>query len=113
MVVVLGLLLVNPAAMSRLGAPHNRAASWCEDAANPEDDPDDDDPNGFVDGDDDNWDRPQGHGHHAAVPGEVEGGADTGAVTDTSEDQLARTEVDLGFTFFALLRGWISYFCLR
>jgi hypothetical protein len=113
-VVVLGLLLANPTAMSRTGTPHNRAASWLEDAGSSDDgDPDDDDPNGFVDGDDDNWDRPVGHGHHVAVPGNAQGGAETGAVTDTSADQLARTEVDLGFTLVAMLRGWISYFCLR
>jgi hypothetical protein len=113
-VVVLGLLLANPAALSRTGTPHSRAVPWHENAGNPNDgDPDDDDPNGLVDGDDDNWDRPLGHGHYTAASFGAEGGAETGAVTDTSEDQLVRTEVEPGFTLVAMLRVWISCFCLR
>jgi hypothetical protein len=114
MVVVLGLLLANPTALSRTGTPHHGAVPWHDTSGTSDDgEPDDDDPNGFVDGDDDNWDRPAGHGHRAAAPFDGQGGAETGAVTDTSEDQLERTEVDLGFTLFSMLRGWISYFCLR
>ena len=103
-VVVLGLLLVNPAALSRIESPLYRADSWFGDTTNPNDDPDDDDPNGFVDGDDDNWDKPAGHGHRVAEARE----ATQGAGTDTSEDRLSRTEVGLRFTLLAVLRACFS-----
>jgi hypothetical protein len=105
-VVVLGLLLANPAALSRTAAPLHCATSWYDSAGNPDED-DPDDPNGFVDGDDDNWDRPSGHGHTVAEMG----GA--GAGTDTSGFELSRTEVGLSSTMFALLRAWSSFFNLR
>ncbi|MBN2565054.1 MAG: hypothetical protein JXB46_05035 [Candidatus Eisenbacteria bacterium] len=111
-VVVLGLLLANPAALSRTEAPLHRATSWYEDAGNPDED-DPDDPNGFVDGDDDNWDRPSGHGHAVADLGGAEVGTETGAVTDTSERLLSWTEVGLRSTIAALLRAWSSFFNLR
>jgi hypothetical protein len=112
-VVVFGLLLANPTAMSRTGTPHTRATSWYDDAGNPDDGIDDDDPDGVVDGDDDNWDRPVGHGHLVATAGTAGGGGGSDADTDTSGKQLSRTEVGLRFARVALLRAWISFFSLR
>lgn len=112
-VVVFGLLLVNPTALSRTGTPHTRAISWYEDAGNPDDGIDDDDPDGVVNGDDDNWDRPVGYGHVVAAAVAAGGVEDSGAATDTSGKQLSRTEVGPGFGLAALLRAWISFFSLR
>lgn len=106
-VVVLGLLLTSPTALSRSEIPRYTDCPVVEDATNPDDGDPDDDPDGLLDGDDDNWDKPAGHGHQV---GESFGTAD-GAVRETgntiSEDKLSLSEVGLSFRLALFVHSWI------
>ena len=112
-VVVLGLLLTTPAALSRPELPRHTVGVVI-DYGNPDDgDPDDDDPNGFVDGDDDNWDKVNGHGHDVAEMDSANEGSGDGAGTDVSEEELSLWEVGLRTRLLLLLGNWIIFSSLR
>ncbi len=112
-VVVLGLLLICPTALSRPGTPlHSASDSWG--AVNPDDDEEDPDiPNADPEGDDDNWDKSAIRGHTVAESfggGSCEG---TGAGSSSSEDVLSRMEISLGIRLALLLQSWVIFSGLR
>jgi len=103
-VVLLGLLLASPTALSRSELPRYDVCDYGGPAyADDEDDNDDDPdetPNGFV-GDDDNWDKRDQGKHHTAHAFGASGGA------SSSEDELSRVEVGLGVRLALLLQQWV------
>ena len=110
-VVVLGLLLIAPAALSRPEMPRYDVGEL-----NDVDDPDGgdpDDPNGFVDGDDDNWDKVRARGHSVAEISCADDGADDGAGTNGSEEELSLWEIGLRTRLLLLLGNWIVFSSLR
>ena len=111
-VVMLGLLLTCPTALSRPGTPlHDASDSWG--AVNPDDDDEDPDIPNDPEGDDDNWDKSAIKGHTVAESfgeGSCEG---TGAGSSSSEDVLSRMEVSLSIRLALLLQSWVVLFGLR
>lgn len=112
-VVVLGLLLTSPTALSRPDVTRNNAAGWygTHDTADNDDDPNE--PNdGFVPGDDDNWDKANTNGHsidESFGSGDDEDGVDSGV----SVDKLSRVEFGLRTRLALLLQRWIILAGLR
>jgi hypothetical protein len=111
-VVVLGLLLICPTALSRPATPlHNVSDSWG--AVNPDDDDEDPDIPNDTEGDDDNWDKSAIRGHTVAESfggGSCEG---TGAGSSSSEDVLSLMEVSLSVRLALLLQSWVIFSGLR
>ena len=111
-VVVLGLLLICPTALSRPGTPlQNVSDSWG--AVNPDDDDEDPDIPNDTEGDDDNWDKSAIRGHTVAESfggGSCEG---TGADSSSSDDVLSRMEVSLRIRVALLLQSWVILSGLR
>ena len=105
-VVVLGLLLIAPAALSRPEMPRYDVGEL-----NDVDDPDGgdpDDPNGFVDGD-----KVRARGHSVAEISCADDGADDGAGTNGSEEELSLWEIGLRTRLLLLLGNWIVFSSLR
>lgn len=112
-VVVLGLLLMCPTAFSRPEHPLVDV-THSGDATNPDDVDDDPDiPNGNIDGDDDNWDKPVVNGHTAAESFGGSGGAVVGADTNGSEDVLSKIEISLSMRLALFLQSWVLFSGLR
>jgi hypothetical protein len=112
-VVALGLLLICPAALSRstLSLTDATGSGF---TTNPDDDDEDPDiPNGNIDGDDDNWDKPGTKGHTVAEQFDGSGGAGAGADTKRSEDVLSRMEISLSIRLALLLQSWVTNSYLR
>ena len=111
-VVVLGLLLICPTALSRPGTPlYNVSDSWG--AVNPDDDDEDPDIPNDPEGDDDNWDKSAIRGHTVAESfggGSREG---MGAGSSSSEDVLSLMEVSLSVRLALLLQSWVIFSGLR
>jgi hypothetical protein len=106
-VVALGLLLICPTALSRSTLSHINATG-SDFTTNPDDDDEDPDiPNGYIDGDDDNWDKPGTKGHVVAEPFDGSGGAGMGADTNRSEYVLSRIEISLSVRLALLLQSWV------
>jgi hypothetical protein len=112
-VVALGLLLVCPTALSRstLSLTNVTGSGF---TTNPDDDDEDPDiPNGYIDGDDDNWDKPGTKGHTVAERLDGNSGAGTGADTNRSEYVLSRMEISLSVRLALLLQSWVTNSFLR
>ena len=110
-VVVLGLLLTCPTALSRPGTPLYEEYGG-SDVTNPNDD-DPDVPNGDVEGDDDNWDKSAIRGHTVAESCGGNSGVEMGADSSSSEDVLSRMEVSLSIRLALLLQSWVIFSSLR
>lgn len=112
-VVVLGLLLICPTALSRPGTPLNDVSSgWG--AVNPdEDDENPDIPHGNLEGDDDNWDKSAIKGHTVAESCGGSSRVGTGVSSSNSEDLLSRMEVSLSIRLALLLQSWVIFSGLR
>lgn len=106
-VVVLGLLLTSPTALSRSEIPRYTDCPVFNDVTNPDDGDPDDDADGLLDGDDDNWDKAAGHGPVVAESF----GAGDGAVRETgntmSESKLSLAEVGFGIRLVLFAHSWI------
>jgi hypothetical protein len=113
MVVTFGLLLISNAALSRPGPPLHNEIPWHASAGNPPDDPPIDDPDGIITGDDDNWDRPAGHGHTVAEVGALEDGAGAETNADALDVRAPLTEVSWKVRLGILFRLWTMTFGLR
>ena len=107
-VVVLGLLLTCPTALSRPGMPLYEEYGG-SDVTNPNDDDDPDVPNG----DDDNWDKFAIRGHTVAESFGGSRGVGMGADSSSSEDVLSRMEVSLSVRLALLLQSWFVFSGLR
>ncbi len=111
-VVVFGLLLLSPTALSRPELPRYHVGAW-DSPGNPDDDPDPDIPDGYVDGDDDNWDKSAVKGHETAELGGESGSAGRGAGATDSENVFSRMEIGLGLRLALLLQWWVVLSTLR
>jgi hypothetical protein len=114
-VVVLGLLLTSPTALSRSDATPRYADGWYG-TYDTTDDNDDDDPNdpndGLVDGDDDNWDKAHTMGHSIDASFSA-GGDEDGVDSGVSVEKLSRVEFGLRTRLVLLLQRWIILAGLR
>lgn len=110
-VVVLGLLLTCPTALSRPGTPLIEEYGG-SDVTKPNDD-DPDVPNGDIEGDDDNWDKSAIRGHTVAESCGGNSGVEMGADSSSSEDVLSRMEVSLSIRLALLLQSWVIFSSLR
>jgi hypothetical protein len=110
-VVVLGLLLIAPTALSRPELPRYSEGELY-DVDNPDDGDPNDDPN-VVNGDDDNWDKVGVRGHSVAEISSAGGGAGDGAGTDGSEEELSLWEIGLRTRLLLLFGNWIIFTSLR
>jgi len=112
-VVVFGVLLICPTALSRPGTPLHDVSDDLN-VTNPSDDEDDPDiPDGIIDGDDDNWDKPGVKGHTVAESCGGSGGVGMGAGSSSTEDALSRMEVSLSVRLALLLQSWVIFSGLR
>ena len=111
-VVVLGLLLTCPTALSRPEMPLYDVHGG-PDVTQPDDDDDPDIPNGDVEGDDDNWDKSAIRGHTVAESCGENNGVGMGADSSSSEDALSRMEVSLSVRLALLLQSWVIFSSLR
>lgn len=112
-VVVFGVLLICPTALSRPGMPLHDVSDD-PDVTSPSDDEDDPDiPDGIIDGDDDNWDKSAIKGHTVAESCGGNSGAGTGVGSSSSEDALSRMEVSLSIRLALLLQSWVIFSGLR
>jgi hypothetical protein len=112
-VVALGLLLICPTALSR-STLSLTDATGSNFTTNPDDDDEDPDiPNGNLDGDDDNWDKPGTKGHTVAEQFDGNSGAGTGAGANGSEVVLSRMEISLSVRLALLLQSWVINSYLR
>lgn len=111
-VVMLGLFLICPTALSRPEMPLVDVSGG-SDATNPDDEDDPDIPDGDVDGDDDNWDKSAIKGHTVAESYGGSSGVVTGVDSSSSEDVLSRMEVGLSIRLALLLQSWFVLSGLR
>lgn len=112
-VVALGLLLMCSTALSRPEHPLVDV-THSGDTTSPGDDDDDPDiPNGYIDGDDDNWDKSAVGNHTVAESFGENGDVGTGAGANGSEDVLSRMEISLGTRLALLLQSWVILSGLR
>jgi hypothetical protein len=112
-VVVLGLLLICPTALSRPAMPLTDVSSgWG--AVDPDDDDEDPDiPHGNLEGDDDNWDKSAIKGHTVAESCGGSSRVGTGVSSSSSEDVLSQIEVSLSIRLALLLQSWVIFSGLR
>lgn len=111
-VVVLGLLLTSPTALSRPDVTRSDAGGWYGPHYTADDDDDPDDPNdGFVPGDDDNWDKTNTNGH--SIDESLGAGGEDGVDSGVSVDKLSRMEFGLRTRLTLLLQRWIILAGLR
>ncbi len=111
-VVVLGLLLICPTALSRPGTPLHDVTGG-SDATDIPDEEDPDIPDGLMDGDDDNWDKSAIKRHTMAESCGGISGVGTGVGSSSSEDALSRMEVSLSIRLALLLQSWVIFSGLR
>ena len=112
-VVMLGLLLFCPTALSRPEMSLHDVSGGSH-ATNPDDDDEDPDiPDGSVDGDDDNWDKSAIKGHTVAESFGGSRGVGMGVDSSSSEDVLSRMEVSLSIRLALLLQSWVIFSGLR
>lgn len=104
-VVVLGLLLTSPIALSRSEMPRYVEGGWTEPDDPQVDGDDPTDPN-YVSGDDDNWDKPVVKGHNVGERGGAEDGVGTGVGTNNTGDKLSRMEIGLRLQLVLIVRSW-------
>ena len=111
-VVMLGLLLLCPTALSR-PVMSLYDVSGGSDVTNPDEDDDPDIPDGNLDGDDDNWDKSAIKGHTVAESHGGSNGVGMGVDSSSSEDMLSRIEVSLSTRLALLLQSWFVFSGLR
>jgi hypothetical protein len=115
-VVLLGLLLASPTAMSRSDLPRYDVTNADGPAfadGDGDDDPDVPDvPNGVV-GDDDNWDKSAVRTHGTAERFGGGGCRSAGVGTSISEVELSRMEIGLSVRLAMYLQSWLILSSLR
>jgi hypothetical protein len=116
MVVLLGLLLASPTALSRPVLPLRDASNSVGPAlAEDDDDGGDDDPgipDGVV-GDDDNWDKQAVKTHCVAYPFDAVGGGSEGSGASSSEVALSRMEIGFSLRLALFFQSWVVLSGLR
>jgi hypothetical protein len=114
-VVLLGLLLASPTALSRSELPRYDVTN-SGGPAYADDDDDDDDPDGPPDGivgDDDNWDKSAVRPHATAECFGGSGSLGGGAGNSSSEVELSRMEIGLSVRLALFLQSWLVLSSLR